>query len=132
MAGDVAYAPIVKNPQGGDSLVLYFDFDGDQLNTRAMRQVEIIADILKANPARQININGHADALVLDDYNDRLSARRAAAVKVALLGLGVAVDQVVTKGFGSAAPLSPNFKPDGTDNPSGRSHNPRTEVYLNF
>lgn len=130
--GGVAYAPIVKNPQGGDSLVLFFDFDGDELNVRAMRQVEIIASILKKNPARQITINGHADALGLDDYNARLSARRAAAVKKALTGLGVAIDQVITKGYGETAPLSPNFKEDGSDNPSGRSQNRRTEVYLNF
>ena len=130
--GGVAYAPIVKNPQGGDSLVLFFDFDGDKLNVRAMRQVEVIASILKTNPARQITINGHADALGLDDYNSKLSARRAAAVKKALTSLGVAVDQVITKGFGETAPRSPNFKADGSDNPSGRSQNRRTEVYLNF
>jgi outer membrane protein OmpA-like peptidoglycan-associated protein len=130
--GGVAYAPIVKNPQGGDSLVLFFDFDGDKLNVRAMQQVEIIASILKTNPARQITINGHADALGLDDYNTQLSARRAGAVKRAIIDLGVAVDQVITKGFGETAPLSPNFKPDGSDNPNGRSQNRRTEVYLNF
>jgi len=130
--GNVAYAPIVKNPQGGDSLVVFFEFDSAELNVRAQRQVRTIADILKGNPSRQIKINGHADALGLDDYNSALSARRAQTVRDALTALGVASDQIVATGLGASVPLSPNFKPDGSDNPSGRSQNRRSEIYLDF
>jgi len=130
--GNVAYAPIVKNPQGGDSLVVFFEFDSAALNVRAQRQVRTIADILKGNPSRQIKINGHADALGLDDYNSALSARRAQTVRNALTELGVASDQIVATGLGASVPLSPNFKPDGSDNPSGRSQNRRSEIYLDF
>ena len=130
--GNVAYAPIVKNPQGGDSLVVFFEFDSAELNVRAQRQVRTIADILKGNPTRQIKINGHADALGLDDYNSALSARRAQTVRNALTALGVASDQIVATGLGASVPLSPNFKPDGSDNPSGRSQNRRSEIYLDF
>ncbi len=130
--GNIAYAPIVKNPQGGDSLVVFFEFDSADLNVRAQRQVRTIADILKGNPSRQIKINGHADALGLDDYNSALSARRAQTVRNALTALGVSADQIVATGLGASVPLSPNFKPDGSDNPSGRSQNRRSEIYLDF
>lgn len=131
-AGDVAYTPIVADPQGGDSLVLYFEFDEDGLNSRSGKQLAIVADILRQDPKRRIHINGHADALGTDDYNRGLSDSRAAAVSSALIGMGVAQDQVVTKAYGEAMPRRPNFNPDGTDNPSGRSQNRRAEVYLDF
>jgi outer membrane protein OmpA-like peptidoglycan-associated protein len=41
-------------------------------------------------------------------------------------------EQVVTEAFGAAKPRKPNFLPDGSDNPSGRSQNRRAEVLLDF
>ena len=131
-AGGVAYAPIVADPQGGDSLVLYFEFDADGVSARSARQLRIVADILRADPSRQLHINGHADALGTDAYNEELSNRRAAAIREKLVEFGVADGQIVTKAFGEAMPRRPNFNPDGTDNPDNRSQNRRAEVYLDF
>lgn len=131
-AGGVAYAPIVADPQGGDSLVLYFEFDEDGVTARSARQLRIVADILRSDPARRITINGHADALGTDDYNESLSTRRAAAIKRKLVEFGVGADQVEITAFGEAMPRRPNFNPDGTDNPDNRSQNRRAEVYLDF
>jgi hypothetical protein len=72
-AGDVAYSPIVEDPSGGDSLVLYFEFDDAGLTPRTQRQLTIVSDILKQGAERVIRINGHADALGSDDYNVNLS-----------------------------------------------------------
>ena len=130
--GDAAYTPIVADPKGGDSLVIYFEFDEDALNSRSRRQLAIVADILRQDPKRRLHINGHADALGTDDYNQGLSDRRAASVSSALLEMGIAQGQVVTEAYGSAMPRRPNFNPDGTDNPDGRSQNRRAEVYLDF
>ncbi|MCB1235425.1 MAG: hypothetical protein KDM91_10165, partial [Verrucomicrobiae bacterium] len=65
-AGGVAYAPIVTDPQGGDSLVLYFDFDDTGVTSRSDRQLRIVAQILARDASRKIHINGHADALGTD------------------------------------------------------------------
>lgn len=130
--GDVAYSPIVEDPEGGDSLVLYFEFDEAGLNARSERQLAIVADILSQGSERVIRINGHADALGSDDYNVELSDRRAEAIRQALIRMGVKPDQVVTEAFGAAKPRKPNFLPDGSDNPSGRSQNRRAEVLLDF
>lgn len=131
-AGDVAYSPIVEDPSGGDSLVLYFEFDDAGLTPRTQRQLTIVADILKQGAERVIRINGHADALGSDDYNVNLSDRRAETIRQTLIGLGVKPEQVVTEAFGAAKPRKPNFLPDGSDNPSGRSQNRRAEVLLDF
>lgn len=131
-AGKVAYSPIVEDPSGGDSLVLYFEFDDAGLTPRTHRQLSIVADILKEGAERVIRINGHADALGSDDYNVNLSDRRAETIRQTLIGLGVKPEQVVTEAFGAAKPRKPNFLPDGSDNPSGRSQNRRAEVLLDF
>jgi len=131
-AGTTAYTPIVEDPAGGDSLVVFFEFNDAGITPRAARQLDIIAKILKENKERVIRINGHTDALGPDEYNDGLSASRAESVRQSLIALGVAPDQVVTEAFGAARPLAPNFLPDGRDNPTGRTQNRRAEVYLDF
>lgn len=131
-AGEVAYTEIRTNLKGGDSLVLYFAYDEDGVNTRANRQLEIIADILKEDSKRTIHINGHADARGDETYNSQLSDSRAVNVRETLLALGVPPAQVVTRAFGESAPKAPNFNPDGTDNTSGQAQNRRAEVYLKF
>ena len=131
-AGDVAYSPIIDDPEGGDSLVLYFEFDDEGLTPRTERQLAIVAEILNQGDERVIRINGHADAKGSDDYNVGLSDRRAESIRQALIGRGVKPDQVVTEAFGAAKPRKPNFLPDGSDNPSGRSANRRAEVLLDF
>ena len=128
----VAYAPIVKTPSGGESLVVYFDFNEVGLGARAQRQLEIVANLLRDDPQRKLRLSGHADAVGSDAYNRQLSAARAFAVKNALAALGVSGDQVVTEGLGTLRPLDPNTKPDGSDNPEGRSRNRRTEIFLDF
>lgn len=131
-AGDIAYAPLVTDMKSGDSLVLFFEFDDSGVNTRASKQLEIIASILKEDPKRVLHINGHADAKGDENYNEQLSNFRAASVRSALVSMGVPDKQIETKAFGESAPKAPNLNPDGTDNPSGRAQNRRAEVYLQF
>ena len=131
-AGRVFYSPIVKSAKGGESIVLYFEFDKAGLHPRALHQLDIIASLLKSDPARKMRITGHTDALGSDDYNERLSAVRAKNVRERLLAVGVSETQILTVGFGSKAPLDPNRLENGADNPDGRSRNRRTEIYLDF
>jgi outer membrane protein OmpA-like peptidoglycan-associated protein len=128
----VAYTPIVQNPKGGESLALYFEYDQAELHERAQKQLAIVAELLKSNSSRKLVITGHTDAMGAEDYNIRLSQSRAQNVKSQLAALGVSPDQVVTEGLGKAAPLSPNQKADGTDDPEGRSKNRRAEIFLDF
>ncbi len=128
----VPYTPIVKNPKGGESLALYFEYDRAELHPRALKQLEVISALMKADSSKKLRIAGHTDEKGEDGYNIRLSHGRAEAVKKQLAILGVPAAQVETTGLGKAQPLSPNKKSDGTDDPEGRSHNRRAEIYLDF
>ncbi|MBK1880812.1 OmpA family protein [Luteolibacter pohnpeiensis] len=130
--GDIYYSPLVKNPQGGDTLALYFEFDQDEINPRTRRQLEIVALILKSDPGKKITLSGHTDAMGTDNYNNQLSERRADVVRDFLVKAGVATEQIITLAKGSSQPRRPNVTETGTDNPEGRRANRRTEIYLDF
>lgn len=128
----VPYTPIVKNPKGGESLALYFEYDSASLHPRAEKQIDVIAELMKADPSKKLRIAGHTDEKGEDAYNINLSRHRAETVKKQLVAKGVPADQVETAAMGKAQPLSPNKKSDGTDDPEGRSRNRRAEIYLDF
>ncbi|QQL45196.1 OmpA family protein [Sulfuriroseicoccus oceanibius] len=130
--GDRYYTPIIENPKGGDLIVLYFGFDDAELAPRTMRQLAIVANALKSDPNRKVRITGHTDALGTDNYNETLSAKRAAAVRLAFIKLGLEPDQVEIEAAGASQPRRENFLPDGRDNPQGRKANRRAEIYLDF
>jgi OOP family OmpA-OmpF porin len=130
--GDIYYSPLVKNPQGGDTLALYFEFDEDQINPRTRRQLEIVTQILRTDPGKKITLSGHTDALGTDPYNNQLSARRADTVRDFLAAAGVSPTQIVTLAKGASQPRRPNVTPAGADDPAGRRANRRTEIYLDF
>lgn len=132
MIGDVPYTPLIQNPKGGDAIALYFEYDSVALHPRTQKQLNIVANILKASPAKKLKISGHTDALGTETYNMALSQQRADAVKQFFLDQGLPLTQVVTVGLGRSQPLSPNANPDGSDNPSGRSKNRRAEILLDF
>ena len=130
--GDIYYSPLVKNPSGGDTLALYFEFDEDVMNPRTRRQLEIVTLILKSDPGKKITLSGHTDALGGKDYNNQLSARRADVVRDYLTKAGVNPKQIITVAKGDSQPRRPNMTETGEDNPEGRRANRRTEIYLDF
>ena len=130
--GDAYYSPLVKNPAGGDTLALYFEFDEDQMNPRTSRQLEIVSRILRADPGKKLTLSGHTDALGTDPYNHRLSSRRADVVRDFLIHTGVNASQILTVAKGASQPRRPNLTESGADNPAGRRANRRTEIYLDF
>lgn len=130
--GDLYDSPLVKNPSGGDTLALYFDFDADSMNARTRRQLEIVSLILRADVGKKLTLSGHTDALGSESYNQNLSERRAEVVRDFLITAGVASSQIVTIAKGASQPRRPNVTESGNDNPDGRRANRRTEIYLDF
>ncbi len=130
--GDIHYTPLVKNPDGGETLILYFGFDEDGLTPRTERQLNIVAGLLKLDRTKKLKLSGHTDALGSDEYNNRLSGNRAGSVEKYLLSIGVPAEQIVTLAEGETKPRLPNATDDGQDNPTGRRANRRTEIYLDF
>lgn len=126
------YFPIVKNPKGGDSLALYFAFDHSELTPRSLRQLQIVAELLKQSQGK-LNISGHTDDVGSERYNLTLSQRRAESVRNALVGFGVAADKISTEGLGKSQPRRTYSEQDSEQQVDYiRGENRRAEIYLDF
>lgn len=132
LGGDIHYSPLIKNPKGGDSLAIYFDLDAKDLIPRTKRQLNIVANLLKADKTKKLTITGHTDALGTDLYNLALSKERADAVMSFLAQSGVEPAQMNIVGYGETQPRLPNTADDGSDSPEGRRANRRAEILLDF
>ncbi len=126
------YFPIVKNPKGGDSLALFFDFNEAGLTPRSLRQLRIVAELLKQSQGK-LDISGHTDDVGSEKYNLKLSERRATAVKEALTSFGVAPEQISTQGLGKSQPRR-TYSTDDSEKEIDyiRGENRRAEIYLDF
>jgi outer membrane protein OmpA-like peptidoglycan-associated protein len=112
---------------GADAL---FAFDKATLGPDAEETlVAALPVIAKAAPHSAV-IEGHTDAIGSDDYNQRLSERRAETVKDWLVAHQALPASTTTKGYGKRRPIAPNTLPDGSDDPAGRQKNRRVEVVL--
>ena len=126
------YFPLVKNPKGGDSLALFFAFDDAALTPRSLRQLEIVAQLLKESQ-RKLDISGHTDDVGTAEYNQKLSEKRAAAVRDALVSFGVDAAQISTRGMGMSQPRRTYSDQDSEEQiDTARSENRRAEIYLDF
>lgn len=130
--GDVYFTPLVRNPEGGDTLILYFGFDENSLTPRTQRQLQIVSLLLQTDSGKKLTLSGHTDGMGSDAYNKGLSMERAEAVKAFLVDTGVDPKQIETVALGKSRPRRPNTTEAGDDNPTGRRANRRTEIYLNF
>jgi outer membrane protein OmpA-like peptidoglycan-associated protein len=101
-----------------------FDFDNASLKPGAREKVARIAGILRSHPDLKIQVEGHTDSVGSDEYNLRLSERRADSVRAGLVQQGVNRDVVATAGFGESKPVATN----GTA--SGRQQNRRVEIVV--
>lgn len=79
--------------------------------------------MLKRPPDWKLKVEGDTDNIAADDYNLKLSQRRAASVKNALVSR-YAIDgsRMTSEGFGESRPRSPN------DTMTGRARNRRVEL----
>jgi outer membrane protein OmpA-like peptidoglycan-associated protein len=89
-----------------------FAFDSAQLAADASSKLQPIADWAKCNPKGAVIIEGHADPRGTADYNQKLSAQRAAAVREKLVDLGVPSARIVMSVYGKQGPRRATFAED--------------------
>ena len=124
-AGAVALAPAPAPPAPSEiarllqtagrytSHVIVFDPGSERFRGDPSAELRQIAEALAAVPTMRLRIEGHTDATGSPEQNQRLSARRAEAVRSALVTrFAVRADRLVAVGLGSAQPLVPNNTPD--------------------
>ena len=116
----------VRIELSGDIL---FDFDKATLRPAAEPILTRVAEVIRKYGKPMVRIEGHTDSKGSDDYNLRLSQRRADSVKDWLIA-NRATGVLTTKGLGETSPAVPNDKPDGSDDPDGRQKNRRVEIIV--
>lgn len=101
-----------------------FEFNRSEVKPGAQVSLRKLADFLQQHPTRKILIEGHTDSVGSSVANTALSLRRADAVDMALVGMGLARQRVTTVGYGEDFPIADN----ATD--TNRALNRRVEVYI--
>ena len=87
-------------------LHIYYDFNKATIRQEARADLESLYAMLTDNPEVIIEIGSHTDARGTDDYNLRLSQRRAEAVVRYLEARGISRDRMVPRGYGETVPVN--------------------------
>ncbi|HEX8696931.1 MAG TPA: OmpA family protein [Longimicrobium sp.] len=103
---------------------ILFPFDSDQILPAGQSNLRELAQSLQRYPETEVLIVGHTDATGSDEYNMRLSQRRADSAKNYLVGQGIRPDRIRTAGRGEAEPIASNA------DEAGRQQNRRVEVAI--
>lgn len=107
-----------------DETALAFAPGTTELPAAAREALTDIAAFLQRHRSQQVRLRGHTDATGSDASNIALSEARAAAVRDALITLGVAADRLKIEGAGAAEPIADNASAEG------RRRNRRVDILL--
>lgn len=100
----------------------FFDFDKSVLKSDGKAKLDDLVSKLQGMNLEVIIAVGHTDSVGTDAYNQKLSVRRAGAVKAYLVSKGIEANRVYTEGKGEKQPVASN------KNAAGRAKNRRVEI----
>ena len=103
---------------------LTFATDSADINANFKPILDKVAQTLTEYDQTMIEVAGHTDATGAEDYNQRLSERRAGSVATYLGSKGVPGKRVITVGGGELHPVATN------DTAEGREENRRVEITI--
>lgn len=98
-----------------------FDTNQHVFNPSAFTSINMLVDILKENVDIRVEVYAHTDSRGSDDFNDKLSEKRAQTMRQHLLKNGIDNERIIAKGYGKHYPIVPN------DCPENMSKNRRLE-----
>ena len=85
---------------------IYFDFDKWNIRPDAALELNNVVNIMKKYPDMAIEIGAHTDARGSDEYNLKLSHKRAKSVMDYLISQGISENRLKSEGFGESQPLN--------------------------
>jgi len=101
-----------------------FDVNSSVVKPGAYNEIDRLARVLNQYPATRIRVEGYTDSTGTEEYNLKLSQRRAEAVKQLLISKGVSPGRITAMGYGESKPKASNATP------YGRQLNRRVEIYI--
>lgn len=87
---------------------VFFDFDSAILKPGAYAEIDRVVPVLQKYNYTAIQVEGHTDQVGSETYNQKLSEKRAEAVKNALVQRGIDPRRIRPVGFGESQPISSN------------------------
>jgi len=103
---------------------LLFAVNSSDLSTKSKDELKKFSEVLNKYPDTNLLINGHTDDTGADDYNQKLSEKRATSVSNYLISQKVATSRLTAAGFGESQPLVENTST------ANRALNRRVEVIV--
>ena len=100
----------------------FFDFNKSVVKPEGKAKLDDLVGKVKGINLEVIIAVGHTDSVGSDAYNQKLSVRRAEAVKAYLISKGIEKNRVYTEGKGEKQPVADNRTAEG------RAKNRRVEV----
>lgn len=83
---------------------IFYKFDSAELTDSSTTALNELVRLLTDNPGTVIELGAHCDYKGRDEYNERLSQRRAESVVNYLISQGIEADRLVPKGYGESTP----------------------------
>jgi outer membrane protein OmpA-like peptidoglycan-associated protein len=103
---------------------ILFDINEATLKPDARVVLAKLGGILLVIPDLKVAVEGHTDSTGGEEYNLRLSRRRAEAVRDFIAGEGVDISRLTAEGFGMSRPATDNSTAEG------RRQNRRVELII--
>lgn len=107
-----------------------FDFDKADIKPAVIDTLEKVALVINKKARGVVSIIGHTDSKGSEEYNQKLSLRRAQAIMNWLIEKGGSTAEYRVEGRGESEPVAENSKADGSDNPEGRARNRRVNIII--
>jgi outer membrane protein OmpA-like peptidoglycan-associated protein len=105
---DLKVMMLVLDPKDDEKVVVFgdthFDFDQSTLSQEAKTLLDKDVQVLKENPKIAVRMAGYTSAQGTEDVNQKISEKRANAVRDYLIEKGIAPERITTIGYGRTKP----------------------------
>jgi OOP family OmpA-OmpF porin len=118
--------PVVFCPEKEETvnLLIEFDFDKSVVKPEFYANVDAVGEFMQKYPTVSMRVEGHTDNVGKNAYNQKLSQRRAQAVKKYIVDkFGINAKRIKAVGYGETRPIDTNKTEEG------RYHNRRVQAY---